>query len=313
MDRTPREHAIAVIIIAMVAIVFGCGFAAMQTALQGGLSVGAALGVRCLLGTIGLTLLLKLNHAKFERGSLRDGAVLGLLLVSIFWLQTDGLRFTTTSKSGLITSLYVPFTPILAFFLKDRVKLAHGLGALMATIGMYLLIHVPGNLWNGWNRGDVETLFSAFLCTLHVICTGRFSRRSNAWVLAWTQVAIVGVVSALVAVWLPAPNGFQNTLSALRRTDVQLAMAFMVCFTTIFGFWGISKWQGYLSATEAAVVYSFEPLVAAIVGVFWVGEHFLPSQMVGAGLILLAMVVAELMPRVIARFRPEELAETPAD
>jgi len=94
---------------------------------------------------------------------------------------------------------------------------------------------------------------------------------------------------------------------------VQLAMAFMVCFTTIFGFWGISKWQGYLSATEAAVVYSFEPLVAAMVGVFWVGEHFLPSQMVGAGLILLAMVVAELMPRLIARFRAEELAETPAD
>ena len=47
MDRTPREHATAVIVIALVAIVFGCGFAAMQTALQGGLSVGAALGVRC--------------------------------------------------------------------------------------------------------------------------------------------------------------------------------------------------------------------------------------------------------------------------
>src|SRR4051812_48979670 len=313
MDRTPRQHAIAVTVIALVAIVFGCGFAAMQTALQGGLSVGAALGVRCLLGTIGLTLLLKFNGVRFERASLRDGAVLGLLLVSIFWLQTDGLRFTTTSKSGLITSLYVPFTPIFAFFLKDRVKLSHGLGALLATLGMYLLIHVPGSLWNGWNRGDLETLVGALLCTFHVICTSRFSRRSNAWVLAWTQVAIVGVVSALVAICLPAPNGFQNTLTALRRTDVQLAMAFMVCFTTIFGFWGISKWQGYLSATEAAVVYSFEPLVAAMVGVLWVGEHFLPSQMLGVGLILLAMVVAELMPRLIARFRPEELAETPAD
>jgi drug/metabolite transporter (DMT)-like permease len=313
MLRTRRQHAVAVIVIALVAIVFGCGFAAMQTALQGGLSVGAALAVRCLIGALGLTILLKFNGVKFERASLRDGAVLGLLLVSIFWLQTDGLRFTTTAKSGLITSLYVPFTPILAFFLKDRVKLAHGLGALIATLGMYLLVHVPGSLWNGWNRGDMETLGSAFLCTFHVVCTSRFSRRSNAWVLAWTQVAITGVVSALIAVCLPAPFGFQNTLSALSRTDVQLAMAFMVCFTTVFGFWGISKMQGYLSATEAAVVYSFEPLVAALVGVFWVGEHFLPSQMVGAGLILLAMLVAEFLPRVMARFHSEELAEAPAD
>jgi drug/metabolite transporter (DMT)-like permease len=146
-----------------------------------------------------------------------------------------------------------------------------------------------------------------------VICTGRVSRRSNAWVLAWTQVAITGVVSALITVWLPAPNGFQNTLIGLRRVDVQLAMAFMICFTTVFGFWGISKMQGYLTSTEAAVVYSFEPLVAALVGVFWVGEHFLPSQQLGAGLILLAMVVAEFMPRLIARIRPEELGEAPAD
>jgi drug/metabolite transporter (DMT)-like permease len=313
MLRTRRQHTVAVIVIALVAIAFGCGFAAMQTALRGGLSVGAAISVRFLIGAVALTLLLKFNRVSFDHGSLRDGAVLGLILVSIFWLQTDGLRFTTTAKSGLITSLYVPFTPILAFFLKDSVKFSHGFGALLATVGMYLLVHVPGNMWNGWGRGDLETLVCALLCTLHVTYTSRFSRRSDAWVLAWTQVAITGVLSALITVLLPAPNGFQTTLTALRKTDVLLAMGFMICFTTVFGFWGISKMQGYLSATEAAVVYSFEPLVAALVGVFWVGEQFLPSQKLGAGLILLAMLVAELLPRFIARMRPEELAEAPAD
>jgi drug/metabolite transporter (DMT)-like permease len=168
-------------------------------------------------------------------------------------------------------------------------------------------------MWSGWNRGDMETLLCALLCTFHVVCTSAFSRRSNAWVLAWTQVAITGIVSGIITILLPAPHGFQSALRALGRTDVQLAMGFMVSFTTVFGFWGISKMQGYLSATEAAVVYSLEPTVAAIVGVFWVGEHFLPSQMVGAGLILLAMLTAEGLPRIIARFRPEELAEAPAD
>jgi len=311
MNRTRRQHGIAVITVATVAIVFGCGFATMQTALRGGLSVGATLAVRCLLGAAALTVLLRLKGVRFDRGSLRDGAVLGLLLVTIFWLQTDGLRFTTTSKSGLITSLYVPFTPVFALFLKERVKLWHAVAALVATSGMYLLVHVPGSLWSGWNRGDFETLLCSVLCAFHVICTGRFSRRSNALVLAWTQVGITGAVSALIAVWLPAPHGFQGMMAALHRSDVQFAMVFMVCFNTVFAFWAISKWQGFLSSTEAAVVYSFEPLVAVLVGVFWVGERFLPSQMVGAGLILLAMIIAELLPRLVGR--TQELSEAPAD
>jgi drug/metabolite transporter (DMT)-like permease len=313
MLRTRQQHVLAVLTIAAVAIVFGCGFAAMQTALRGGLSVGAAISVRFLLGVAGLSALLLGQRVKFDKRSARDGIVLGLLLVTIFWLQTDGLRFTTTAKSGLITSLYVPFTPVIAFLLRDRVKLSHAFAAVIASFGLYMLVHVPGNMWNGWNRGDFETLGCAVLCAFHVICTSHYSRRSNAWVLAWTQVGMVGVISAAITIFLPGPNGFRGTFVALTRTDVELALAFMVCFTTVFGFWGISAMQKYLSATEAAVVYSFEPLVAALVGVYWVGERFLPSQKIGAALILLAMLAAELLPRLVARMRPAELAETPAD
>lgn len=305
MLRTRRQHVAAVIVIALVAIFFGCGFAAMQTVLQGGMSVGASISVRFLLGALALTILLKAQRVKFDRTSLRDGTVLGLILVTIFWLQTDGLRFTTTAKSGLITSLYVPFTPILAFFLRERVKFSHAFGALIATFGLLLLVHLPGNLWSGWNRGDFETLLCAVLCTFHVTFTTHFSRRSNAWILALAQVAITGGVSALITIFLPAPHGFQTALAALHRSDVIIAMAFMICFTTVFGFWGISKMQGYLSSTEAAVVYSLEPLVAALVGLYWVGERFLPSQTVGAGLIVLGMLTAELLPRLMARIRPE--------
>jgi drug/metabolite transporter (DMT)-like permease len=314
MQRTRREHAIAVVVIAVVAIVFGCGFAAMQTALRGGLSVGAVLTLRFLLGGAGMLLLLRMNHAEFDRRSVRDGLILGLILVSIFWLQTDGLRFTSTAKSGLITSLYVPFTPLLAFFLRDRVKLSHALAALIATAGLYLLVHVPGgSFWTGWNRGDFETFICALICTLHVTYTAKFSRRSNAWVLAFMQVAFVGVVSLPITLVLPGPSGFQNTMAALRIPDVIVALVFMVCCTTVFCFWGMCRMQRYLTATEAAVIFSLEPLTATVVGLVWVGERFRQTQLLGAALIFLAMMAAEVMPRVLARSRPEELMETPAD
>ena len=313
MQRTSRQHALAVLTIALVAIVFGCGFLAMQTVLRGGLSVGAAISVRFVLGTIALFSFLLLRRARPDRQSIRDGLVLGAILVTIFWLQTDGLRFTTTAKSGLITSLYVPFTPIIAFFLKDRIKAAHAFAALLAGFGMYLLVHVPGDLWSGWGRGEFETLACAVLCAFHVIYTTRFSRRSDGLVLAFMQVAVTGIVSAMITVVLPAPHGFQTMMAGLQHRDVQIALAFMVCFTTIFCFWGMTSMQKYLSATEAAVVYSFEPVTATLVGVYWVGERFLPSQKVGAALIVVAMLTAELLPRLMARMRPAEFAEKAAD
>lgn len=305
-----RQHAVAVAVLIVVAAVFGCGFAAMQTALRGGLSVGAAISLRFLLATAGLWLLIKVNKVRLDRQSLIDGSVLGLFLVAIFWLQTDGLRFTTSAKSGLITSLYVPFTPVLAIFLRHKVKRSHALGALIATFGLYLLIHVPGgSLWTGWNRGDIETLFCAIICTFHVTCTAKFSRRSNAWVLAFTQVAITGGVSAIITFLLRAPNGFQGTVAALHSHAVLLALAVMVLLVTIFGFWGMSAMQAYLSATEAAVIFSLEPVTATVIGVLWMGERFLPLQLAGAALILAAMLTAELLPRAIARIWPEEIAE----
>lgn len=310
MIGTRRQHAIAVLVIALVALVFGAGFAAMQTALRGGLSVGAAITYRFLFGAAGLWLLLRLNKVRIDRRSLLDGLVLGVLLVAIFWLQTDGLRFTTSSKSGLITSLYVPFTPLLAIFLRHRVKLSHGLGAVIATFGLFLLVHVPGEgLWTGWNRGDFETLLCAVICTFHVTFTAKASRRSNAWTLAFTQVGVTGAVSAIITMFLPAPNGFQTAPAALHRPDVIVALAIMAVLVTIFGFWGMSAMQAYLSATEASVIYSLEPVVATVIGVYWMGERFLPIQKLGVVMIVAAMLTAELLPRLLARIRPEEMEE----
>jgi drug/metabolite transporter (DMT)-like permease len=297
MLRSQRQHAIAVVVIALVAIIFGCGFAAIQTVLRGGLSVGAALSVRFGLGSIGLGLLLWLRHEKFDRASLRDGVVLGMLLVVIFWLQTDGLRFTTTSKSGLITSLYVPFTPLLALFLRERIKVLHGVGAVLATLGLFFLVHVPGSMVGGWNRGDFETLLCALLCAVHLTLTSRYAQRSNSWVLALMQLVVTGGISIVITALLPAPHGFQNVVQVLQKPDVLVAMTFMVLFSTMFSFWGMSTMQAYLLPTEAAVIFSLEPVVATLVGVFWVGERFLSSQIAGAGLIVLAMLATELLPR----------------
>lgn len=292
-------HWVAVATITTVAIVYGGGFATMQISLRAGLSVGAVLSLRFLLGALGLGVVLLVRREPLTRRAVLDGIFLGVLLIAIFWLQTDGLRFTTTSKSGFITSLYVPITPLLALALGDRVRLGHAVAAVLATFGLFMLVHVPGGLLSGWNRGDFETLLCALLCAGHLIATAHFSRRSSGWVLAWTQITVTGTVSAVITAFLPAPHGFQGVATALHNPVVLGALAYLVTFNTIYAFWGQSTMQAFLSSTEAAVVFSLEPVTAGAIGVYLIGEKLSSMQLMGAVLIMVAMIAAEVLPRML--------------
>lgn len=295
---------------AAIAAVWGGGFPATKYCLQAGLSVGALLTIRFAIGTAGLGLMMLLLGVPIRRRDALDGLWLGLVLATLFWLQTDGLRFTSTSKSGFITGLYVISTPLVALLVGDRLRPSHGLGALVALTGLVLLVREPGTAWGGWNRGDSETLLAAGLCGFHIVMTAHFSRRSSGWVLAFMQVAITGAISLLITLALPAPYGFQGAGVALARGGTWISLAFMGLLATTLAFYVQSTMQARLGATESAILFSLEPVWTAAIAISGfvpgIREHLSPMQLAGGLLILAATFVAELGPRLLKRLqRPE--------
>jgi drug/metabolite transporter (DMT)-like permease len=285
-----------VLIIALVATIWGFGFPATRIVLDGGLSVGALMGLRFPLAGLVMFAIIRSKGIPINRRGVVDGIWLGLVLVVVFWLQTDGMRFTTTAKAAFITGLYVLFTPLIAVAIGQRVKLASALGALIAVYGMYLLVHLRGAWWSGWNRGDVEILLCAILCGVHIVMMGAFTRRSEAWLLAGSQVMICGVVSVGVTAFLPSPYGFQNAFAALSHWPVAGAALYLALGSTVFAFWGQATAQTRLGPTESAVLFSLEPVVAAVLSVVWLKESLSTRQAVGGALIVVAMIVAEALP-----------------
>jgi drug/metabolite transporter (DMT)-like permease len=152
MPESRASHLSAVFALAAIAFIWAGGFPATKYCINAGLSVGALLSIRFAIGTAGLGLMLVLLGVKIRRRDALDGLWLGLVLATLFWLQTDGLRFTTTSKSGFITGLYVIFTPMVALLVRDRLRPSHALGAMVALLGLTLLVREPGSAWGGWNR-----------------------------------------------------------------------------------------------------------------------------------------------------------------
>jgi drug/metabolite transporter (DMT)-like permease len=313
MPESRASHLFAVVSLAAIALVWAGGFPATKYCLQAGLSVGAILSLRFAIGSLGLGLMLMVLRVPLHRRDVLDGLWLGLVLALCFWLQTDGLRFTTTSKSGFITGLYVIFTPMVALLVGDRLRPFHVLGALVALAGLALLVREPGTAWGGWNRGDSETFLAAILCGFHIVMTAHFSRRSSAWVLAFVQVAVTGALSLAITLTLPAPFGFQAAGRALASAGVWVALAFMGLLATTLAFYVQSTMQARLGATECAIVLSSEPVWCALLAVSgWIPgirEHLSPVQLLGGGLILAATLVAELGPRYLRRTpatEPEE-------
>jgi drug/metabolite transporter (DMT)-like permease len=314
MPESRASHLSAVFALAAIAFIWAGGFPATKFCINAGLSVGAILSLRFAIGTLGLGLMLILLEVPIRRRDVADGLWLGLVLTTLFWLQTDGLRFTTTSKSGFITGLYVLFTPVVALVVGDRLRPSHGLGALVALLGLTLLVREPGSAWGGWNRGDTETLVTAVLCGFHIVMTSHFSRRSSGWVLAFVQVAVTGAISLAVTLALPAPFGFQGAGPALAKGGIWVALIFMGLLATTLAFYIQSTFQARLGATETAIIFSSEPVWTAALAVSgWIPgirEHLSPVQLAGSGLILAANLVAELGPGLLRRISPLETEET---
>ncbi len=309
----PKKHFLAVFGLGSTALVWGGTFAAVAYCLHAGLSVNALLSLRFVLGALALGVVLLALRIKPTKAELMDGLWLGLVVATLFWFQTDGLRFTSTAKSAFITGLYVIFTPMISMLVGDRLRASHGTSAALALAGLLLLVYEPGLSFGGWNRGDSETLLNAVLVGIHIVMTGHFSRRGRGWVLAWSQVAVVGIIFTIAAVFSPAPHGFQGVPTALRSPGIWIALAYLALLATTVAFYIQSAMQAYVSATETAVLFSMEPVFAAAVAVSGVipgiKEHLGPKQWIGALLIVSATLLAELGPRL---WKAREITEDEA-
>src|SRR5580698_6097395 len=292
----PVSHTTAVLLIASTAVVWGFGFPMTRFALETGISVGALMSLRFLLAGVVFAIILRAKSIRILKQGLLDGLWLGIILAVIFWSQTDGMRFTTTAKSGFITGLYVLFTPMIAVVVGQGIKLTTAIGTVIATFGLYLLVHLPGGWWTGWNRGDLETLLCAFLCAIHLILMGKFARRTDAWLLASSQVIVAGIISVVVTAFLPAPFGYQNVGQMLAKFTVLGPIVYLALGSTVFAFWGQSRAQTQLGPAEAAVLFCIEPVTAAILSVVWLKEPMSAQQAFGGTLIVVAMIVFEALP-----------------
>src|SRR5260370_17549792 len=98
------------------------------------------LAMRFSIGALVLALIFHKRLAQITRAEIITGSIIGLFLFGAYALQTTGLQYTTSSKAGFITGMYVPLVAILAVpMLRQKPTLGGILGVILSVAGLQLL------------------------------------------------------------------------------------------------------------------------------------------------------------------------------
>lgn len=271
------------LILLLTALIWGTAFIAQRTGASH-LGVFFFNGSRYLIGGL-LLLPLARFHLPLDRKSLGWMALAGFLLFGGSALQQLGLVTTTAGKAGFLTGTYVVLIPvILAVFWKQQFGWRLWLAAGMTLAGIYLLSGT-GSLQIV--MGDIFELLGAVVWALHVIVVGRAMKQVDALRFSIGQFLFASVLNFICA------GIFQNNNLA-GFTQAWWQILYLGVFSTAIAFTLQAVGQRHAPAADAAIILSMETVFAALAGYLLLGEDLAPTQLIGCGLILAAILLSQL-------------------
>jgi drug/metabolite transporter (DMT)-like permease len=229
---------------------------------------------------------------------LKEAAILAAILGTLYVTQTIGLAYTSATNSGFITGLFVIFVPLfLLVFFKTPPTKVQWAASLLALGGLWLL---TGGI-AACNAGDMLTIVSAVTYAAHLLATDKYVRAdADAILLAFHQFWMTGLLSLLFAVG----GGRSLEVASPRAAGV---IAFLALVPTLSAFYIQMIAQKFTSPVKVSLIFSLEPVFAAIFSWTLGGEVFVPARAAGGGLIVAAMMAGELSKLPLLKGRKKEV------
>jgi drug/metabolite transporter (DMT)-like permease len=224
-------------------------------------------------------------HKLPSRRELWVGVVAGTVLAGGYLFQTVGMTMTSPGNAGLITGLFVVFTPLIDRLFGVSLHRRTAIAVVLALVGTLILAGGPG----GIGMGDLLVLVCAVLYALHIVLLSQWSPGLRAAPLAMVQMATC-------AVWFTASGTPSLIHTSTPSPQVWFAIVITGVFASAVAFY-IQTWaQTYLSASRTALILATEPAWALAASIVLAGQRLSAFQAAGAVLVLGAIVGHELGP-----------------
>ncbi len=279
MTRSTRR--LAMLALVAVTMVWGSTFFLIKDLLDR-VPASDFLALRFAIATVALVAIAPRACLRLSAQTRQRAVVAGVVYGAAQLLQTVGLGHTDASVSGFITGLYVVATPVIAAAAFGiRIERRVWAAVVLATAGLAVLSLRGASA----GFGELVTFGCALLYAVHIVLLSRWARSEDAIAMATIQMATIAVMSAVFAApgGITVPDRAGDWWSVLYMAVVAGALAMLA-----------QTWaQAHLDAARAALVMTLEPVFAATFAVVLGTESVHGRLLVGGGLVLAAMMLAE--------------------
>lgn len=297
-----KKEVRAMLFLLLTAMIWGFSFVVQAVAVEH-MGPMTFTGTRCLIASVFLVLVY-FFFQKFEgladvewskKNTLLGGLCCGIMLTVAINLQQLGIMKTTAGKAGFITTLYIIMVPIIGLFFHQSLPLRTSLCILAACMGFYIM-SVKENF--SVSQGDILVLASAIFFALHILVVSLVSKRAQGFLLSATQFFVCGGISLLIATrteQISLSDVQQSLLPILYMGILSSAVAYTLQIL------GIRD----LNPTLASLITSMEAVFAAFFGWIFLHQGMDRREIVGAVIVLLAALVAQIPAKAKKEHREE--------
>lgn len=267
------------------AIVWGFCFVVQRSGMDyvGAFTYGAA---RFLLGGLALIPLALARPCEKQkrRKSLLAGLPCGLALFAGTSLQQLGLKTVSAGKAGFLSAMYIVLVPVLGLFIGQKVKARVWISAALGAVGLYLLC--TGGADGSVSAGDLLVLGCSLMFAVQIQLINHFSD-TDSIVLSISQYLTVAVLSAVVMLFTETP-GWTGVVDCLPLILYGGLVSIAIGYTLQ------TVAQKYTPPAVASVMMCLESVFATLSGWLVLGEMFSVREGIGAVVMLLAALLAQL-------------------
>lgn len=202
-----------------------------------------------------------------------------LFLTGEIFFQIFGLKFTTPSKAGFITTLFIVMVPILELiFFKRSISKKHWFWVVTSLYGTYLIV---GGKLDQINRGDSLILISALFASFHILIIGNISRTDISLFKLNLFQSYWGCILTMPLILLDPIKNFSSITSQAMTGLMSLTFG-----TTLLAFYFQMRAQKNITASVASLLFLLEAPLAAIFSFYFMNESLSLFQIGGCCLVL---------------------------
>lgn len=260
---------------------------------QEGLTVGELLFWRFLFAASLLwiwALLFRRELIRLPGSQIRTSLALGFLGYAVFsTLYFESIKGVSVALAAMLLFTFPLFVSLGAHFvLKERMQLRQWFSLALALAGLMIL------LWGDVNIQSYNAVWmglgAAVTYSIYVLVSGRVQR--NVHPISSSLYVMVGAALGLFAFHQPA----LSRLPELTSTQLSLLLGIAI-FSSILPMSLFLAGLQKMKSSEASILVTIEPVVAAIAAHVILHEYLSAQQVVGAVLVVSALVLNSLSTR----------------